>query len=623
MDVIERLRRRIAAVTAARASDPTAGGVPIGTVSGVASTTAGMIEWFDRNTTIAVITTKSYQTVPNPGYPEPIITEVERGSFVNAVGLRNPGIETGVGELTELRRRSAGAAPPAGMARQAGVTAPGHYSVSALLNVSISGRNADEFVAMAVTAAPVADLLELNYSCPHATKGYGADIGRDRVAIASITRAVVKAVPEIPVLVKLTPNVPRIGEFATVAIEAGATGIAAINTVGPVSPRHAGTDTTILANPRGGMGGKSGAWIFDAACEGVANIRRAIGERPVIIGMGGVSTRDHVDKMRRAGADVVGVGSALAGIHQRYWAAYLAGLSVKADAPAPAGGSTSTTSPASIDRPPGNRNTYRRFAVAETRELGDGFFELSLDGAEDSHGAIECGPGQTVFLWLPGVGEKPFAPALGEPVTFLIKRRGRVTRALGALRPGDAVFVRGPYGDVHTPSAHTRVLLVGGGSGAAALPALARLITGGGGAVTTLVGLRHPIAEGAVEQELARYGPTRYITDDEDGGVLNHVAPVMADFCPDAVYLVGPEAFMAEGVRRIRGTGGASPVMPAATSSAPAPVLSPSSASPHIFLSLERSMRCGIGVCGECHHHGRLTCQFGTIVRDDEGDTHD
>jgi dihydroorotate dehydrogenase subfamily 1 len=597
----DRLRRLIRERSAERSG--TIGAIPITTVSGVASTTQGMVSWFDRETRVTMITTKSFQPEPNPGNPEPIITEAHRGDYGNAVGLRNPGIETAIRELTELRNTG---------------------RLGALLNVSLSADTTEDFVSLARRSAPVADVLELNYSCPHATKGYGADIGRDAEAIATITGAVVAAAGGVPVVVKLTPNVPNIAEMALVAVGAGASGVTAINTVGPEIYVHPDSGTPILSNPPDGRGGKSGGWIKETAIDAITAIREVIGPSPVIIGMGGVSDRTDAERFTAAGADIVGVGSALAGVHQREWPDYIASLAGAAQSSG--GGKLGP-----IHRRESAGMDLQRHEVASRRDLGDDLFELDLTPP------VEGEIGQTVFLWVPGIGEKPFAPAVseGETTTFLIKRRGAVTTALGARTAGDAVYVRGPYGDRWEPPAdlattattrngrgvaphngrgvsphnaresspHTgTALLIGAGSGVATLPLVASALSARGFSVVSLVGVRRAIDSGRVLDALAKTGSLEIVPDEgRVARVVTQITPRGTKFVYDnrivTAWICGPEAFMREAALRVLETG-----VPAG----------------RIFLSLERMMRCGVGMCGECHRDGLLTCQFGTVVTAEE-----
>lgn len=567
MDVIPSLR---AATTKGTAEANT---TPIATVSGIASTNAGMIAWFDTETSVAVITTKSIQIEPNPGNREPIIVQPRPGCFGNAVGLKNPGVEEAVTELSALRSA---------------------HRMRAYLNVSISADSADDFVFLARRVAAVADMIEMNYSCPHATSGYGADIGRDERAIATITAAVIAAVPGTPVLVKLTPNVPDIASMATVAVESGAAGIVAINTVGPAVYRHLATGTPILSNPPDGRGGMSGRWIATRARSAVSAIRSAVGPKPLIIGMGGIATRGDVAAMRAAGADVVGVGSSLAEIHQRDWPSYLDELS----------GTAPHEPQAQRASVPMN---YVPHEVLERRELGDDLFELELSGA------LTVRPGQALFLWIPGIGEKPFAPSLDAPLTFLVKRRGTFTEALGRSSPGDVVYHRGPYGDPFVPSTAGPALLVGAGSGIAALPPFAESIVETGGSVATLVAVRSSLHRGRIEDTLRSLGSVQIVPDDgTPGRALAELPRIIAEESPTTVFIVGPEAFMRSAADVVAATDRLAPNRTAGPGDID--VSGNTAGAPATFVSLEQPMRCGIGLCGECHNNGILTCRHGTIV---------
>ncbi len=586
-----RLRAMIRERASSRSGAPDgSASIPIATVSGIASTTAGMIAWFDRATAVTIITTKSFQLQPNPGNGEPIITEARPGCFGNAVGLRNPGIRTGISQLAALRAST---------------------DISALLLVSLSGTTADEFAQLARRAASVADMVELNYSCPHATKGYGADIGKDRDLIQQITAVVVEAVGEIPVIVKLTPNVPDIAAMAEAAILGGAAGVSAINTVGPATYPHPGAGAQILTNPPDGRGGQSGEWVREVAVHAVRSIRERIGGFPVIIAMGGVATPQDAEALASAGADVVGVGSALARIHQREWPLYLRSLATGAK-------STISTEPSPPSLPSLRAAAgmeLRPHQVFAIREIGGDLVEL------DVQLPLEFAPGQSVFIWIPGVGEKPFAPAIttagsdssGGVTTFLIKRRGPVTRAIAASRAGDSVYIRGPYGDawspatpeqaVRAPVAGGSALLLAAGSGMATLPGVAERYHRAGYSVHAAIGVRTAIAGSSVLASLERWASVEVVPDQgQEARVLQQIASLLSGRAAEnrpvqRAWVCGPERFMQRAMETLRAAG-----------------LPPG----QIQLSLERMMRCGVGMCGECHHKGLLTCQFGTVITAEE-----
>lgn len=542
-----------------------------------------MIDWFARNTCVDIVTTKSIELEPNPGNREPVITEPEPGCYGNAVGLRNPGVEVSLDELSRLRV-SWEANPPS--------TAP-------LLNVSLSASSAADFVRLAERLAPVADLFELNLSCPHAASGYGAAIGSDPCAIDEVTRAVV-SVTDLPVFVKLTPNVASIGAMASAALDAGAGGIVAINTVGPEVYVEPNTGQPVLNSPpdgRGGSrgrGGMSGRWVRSRALAAVKEIRDAAGPDVPLIGMGGVDSREACVAMCKAGADAVGIGSALGGMHQREWPAFFERVAGRT---AVCGDPVVRAGPACCRRPTGQpvlrrdtRMGYGEFRVTRNRRCSTDIAEIELNGL------LTTGAGQAVFAWLPGTGEKPLAPAAADPLTFLVKEKGPFTRALAGMSPGAAVYVRGPYGErTRAADVAGRVLMVAAGTGLAAVSILAGELVAAGRSVSILLGMRDCASPPLMDREDIA-GITRVVPDNGKEGRVLDLFEADIERCDTrglTVMTAGPEAFMDRATRiaASRGVDGE-----------------------NIVISLEETMLCGIGLCGACDCGGQLTCQYGTFV---------
>ena len=171
---------------------------PFTILSGIVTCSANIIQRvFDTIPEVGVLTTKSIGPEPRLGYREPILTQYEPGCFTNAVGLTNPGAERAAELMSAL------AVPE-----------------DRFLLISIFGGSVEEYVAVARIMAPCGDGLELNLSCPHA-RGYGMAMGQDPDLVREITAAVKQAV-DIPVIPKLTPNVPNLGEIAAAAVAGGA-----------------------------------------------------------------------------------------------------------------------------------------------------------------------------------------------------------------------------------------------------------------------------------------------------------------------------------------------------------------------------------------------------------------
>jgi dihydroorotate dehydrogenase (NAD+) catalytic subunit len=177
--------------------------------SGVMTTQVSVMEKIMRDIPeIGVITTKSIGLYARDGYREPVLTQYAPGSFINAVGLANPGVKDVIIQLQRL-----------------------HLPRNRFLLTSIFGKTAEEFVEVAKRLSPYSDGLELNLSCPHAS-GYGMTLGQDAQLVYDITQAVKQSV-SIPVIPKLTPNVSNITDIAKAAVQAGADALCAINTDGP------------------------------------------------------------------------------------------------------------------------------------------------------------------------------------------------------------------------------------------------------------------------------------------------------------------------------------------------------------------------------------------------------
>jgi len=152
-----------------------------------------------------------------------------------------------------------------------------------------------------------AQMLELNFSCPHGMpeKGMGQAIGQDPEISGQITRWVVEVV-EIPVMVKLTPNITDITIPAKACVQNGARAISAINTVSSIL----GIDLKTL-NPipdvggNSSFGGYSGSAIKPIALRAVAELARSL--KVPISGIGGISTWEDVVEFILLGASTVQV----------------------------------------------------------------------------------------------------------------------------------------------------------------------------------------------------------------------------------------------------------------------------------------------------------------------------
>ncbi len=224
------------------------------------------------------VTTKSIGPEARTGFKTPVLVELEHG-LLNAVGLSNPGVEHFEREVRELR------------------------AMGVPVVASVFGFKAEDYALVASRLANAgAVAIELNVSCPHVSGV--REIGSRPELVETVVRAVRDAV-DVPVFVKLSPNVSDIASIGLAAERAGADGVVAINTV-----RALAIDIE-LRRPvlSAGFGGLSGPAIRPIAVRAICELYGAL-DVPVI-GCGGVlSWRDAVELIL-AGASAVQVGSAI------------------------------------------------------------------------------------------------------------------------------------------------------------------------------------------------------------------------------------------------------------------------------------------------------------------------
>ena len=170
-----------------------------------------------------------------------------------------------------------------------------------VLVASIMGQNDEEWTELArlMTEAGV-DIIECNFSCPHmAANGLGSDVGQNPDMVAAFTKAT-KRGTHLPVLAKMTPNIGNMEIPAMAAMEAGADGIAAINTIKSIM--NVNLDT-FSSGPdvvgKTSVGGYSGKAIKPIALRFIQSMKdcEALKDAP-ISGMGGIETwRDAAEFM--------------------------------------------------------------------------------------------------------------------------------------------------------------------------------------------------------------------------------------------------------------------------------------------------------------------------------------
>ncbi len=520
--------------------------------SGIVTTATSIIQYmFDHMPQIGVITTKSVGLTPRAGYREPVYSQYAPGCFVNAVGLTNPGAEAAAEALAKLR-----------------------IPEDRFLLTSIFGGSVEEFVEVAKIMAPVSNGLELNLSCPHA-KGYGMAMGQDPELVREITAAV-KAVVNIPVVPKLTPNTPNIGEIALAAVAGGADAICAINTVGPGYTAAHGQP--VLSNGAGGMSGKG---VLPIALKCVREIA-AVTDCP-IIGCGGVSSAADVREFMTAGASIVGVGSALTGMTTDEIGSYFNQL--ESDI---CFGSNKAENHIRYDID----MNFKPVTLVDNLRVCEDICVLTFDRK------IDIQAGEFIFLWVPGLGEKPFSALSDDPFSLAVIDVGVFTHALMDLKVGTEVYVRGPHGIAAAPPEDAKIMAVAGGTGLAAVYQLARDF----GNAEIFTGARTAERLYYLE-ECKKIADVHVATDDGSEGYKGFVTELLRN------RLL--EMSRAELDNLIFYNCGPSPMVHAA-----AKVQREFCRDDQIFSAIDYLTKCGVGICGACASpDGKRICVDGPFMQ--------
>ena len=491
---------------------------------------------------IGILTTKSIGLLPREGNKEPIIAQFGKGSFINAVGLANPGKDKFAQELAEL-----------------------DLPQNKFLLASIFGENEEEFYQVALSLKDFVDGFEINISCPHSQR-YGQVVGADK----ELLRRIIKRVAAIgkPIMVKLSPSL-NVEETVKISLEAGANGFVAINTKGPEEFSYDGYP--VLSNKVGGISGKS---ILKLGIDTVERIRKLT--NAPLIGCGGIFGIKDVLAYRKAGADFFGIGSALAGLSTEEVKAYFNSLLADLET-----GNNKAKLFLSSHR---LNMKYLKAKVRRRTAINSDLVTLEINKS------IQASPGQFIFIWLPGKGEKPFAVFDNSPLTLLVKKRGFFSNQLAGLQSGDKLYFRGPYGK--SPQISGKILLVGGGSGMASLYLFAKHYR------QTIALLGSHGGENFLFRKFNALAKKTYIVTETGetglkGQVTDYLRKVIQETKPDYCLSCGPNK-MIEKILEMSGK---------------------RSDFPKMLFGMEFPTHCGIGLCGSCATEaGYRSCVDGVFL---------
>jgi dihydroorotate dehydrogenase (NAD+) catalytic subunit len=311
--------------------------------------------------------------------------------------------------------------------------------------------------------------------------------------------------------------------------------------------------------------------------------------------MGGIGSAEHVLQFRKAGADLFGIGSALTGMDNSTMRACFAGIQDQLTGRLPAGEDASPH--CEIDM------SYFPTTLASRTELGPNMFKIVLESLPNEYQPGELG-GKYFFLWIPGVGEKPFAVFSAADKSIVVRAVGVFTRFLKDAEPGTKILLRGPYG-APPPQLESQVLvLVGGGTGAASLLEIGHSYETGR-EIHFLLGARSH-SELFDLDLFGKIGTVHVSTDDGTAGyhglvtgLLREVlATDLSDGRRDGLAFIncGPEPMVHACLEIQRD-------------------IAPPE---RILASIEYVTSCGVGICGKCASpSGSLTCIDGPFLPPD------
>jgi len=207
-------------------------------------------------------------------------------------------------------------------------------------------------------------------------------------------------------------------------------------------------------------------------------------------------------------------------------------------------------------------------------------------------------PGQFAMVWIPGVNELPMSIMISKEsgkAAFTVRKHGSASTGLFNIKVGEQIGIRGPYGNSFDIK-EGKLLLVGGGTG---LVPMMRLLTfvKHTDDVTILIGAKSKdeVFFESLANSLLENNTHKVIVSTDDGSygekgfVTDLVEKLVNDTHFDAVYVCGPEIMMYKTVQSAYSKG------------------------MFVQASLERMMKCGVGICGSCCVGEDLVCRDGTI----------
>jgi dihydroorotate dehydrogenase electron transfer subunit len=251
---------------------------------------------------------------------------------------------------------------------------------------------------------------------------------------------------------------------------------------------------------------------------------------------------------------------------------------------------------------PTNIDKIRMVVIEEVIQETPSVKTFVFDDVLSSHAK----PGQFLMIWIPRAEELPMSVMISNKknhAAITIRKHGFGSTSLFEKKQNDLIGVRGPYGNYFTISRHLqRPLLVGGGTGLVPLMRLSTLFSKTQEKCTIIMGAqtqKEILFKDLAEEILSKIS-AKIIVTTEDGsyGIKGVVTDALNSILKkekfDMIYTCGPELMM----RKIYNL--------SVIHSVP------------IQASLERYMKCGIGICASCCINDQLVCKDGTVFNENQ-----
>ncbi len=200
---------------------------------------------------------------------------------------------------------------------------------------------------------------------------------------------------------------------------------------------------------------------------------------------------------------------------------------------------------------------------------------------------VESKPGQFIMVWIPEIDEIPMSLSYSDGIT--VDNVGEATKAIHSLEKNSQIGIKGPYGNGFDLSGND-FLLIGGGTGIAALSRAAEKLSQSGKKVRIAIGAR-TASDLLFLERMKAFGEVHVATDDGSTGHHGFITQVaeklISEKKPDMILACGPEPMMVGAVKLANDI--------------------------PIQCSLERYMKCGFGICGSCQCGKYTVCKDGPV----------